>query len=121
MGEGRNVKKLLKEHGPEKTFEIARQAARDYVYDLRSRGKISFSEPTEGEPPSVHVVRRTLPEVWEDMLMTIVGIGNLEHTHYDPGYKDKNFKIFYGLNRLVMGSLRSRPNARGVIFTPGGA
>jgi len=94
MGEGRNVKKLLKEHGPEKTFEIARQAARDYVYDLRSRGKISFSEPTEGEPPSVHVVRRTLPEVWEDMLMTIVGIGNLEHTHYDPGYKDKNFKSF---------------------------
>jgi len=38
--------------------------------------------------PSIHVVRRTLPEVWEDMTMTLLGIGTHIHSHYDP--KDKN-------------------------------
>ncbi len=92
-----NVKELLKEHGPEKTFDLAREKAKEYIYNLKSQGKISFSNSIKGEVPSVHVIGDTLPSVWEDMSMAIIGIGNPEHTHYDPGFEEGNFTSFPSL------------------------
>lgn len=87
-----NVMQLLEKEGPVKTFEIARQVARDHVYKLRARGEISFSEPTEGEVPSIHVVRRTVPEAWETATMVLVGIGSQVHTGYDPTTEGADYK-----------------------------
>ena len=88
------VREFVANAEPAVSLKLAREAARDYVYDLRKQGRISFSDPEEGELPSVHVVRRTLPEAWEDMNMAILGIGHEVHTHYDPGFETKDFKSF---------------------------
>jgi thymidylate synthase len=90
----KGVQKMLKDIGPEKTFERARAAARRYVHNLRDRGRLSFSDPREGDLPSVHLVRRTIPQAWEDMSMAIIGIGAMVHTHYDPGHKTKQYESF---------------------------
>ena len=60
-----SAKQMLDEHGPVETFQKARELAREYVYDLRGKGTISFSEPSATHHPTIHVVRRTIPEIWE--------------------------------------------------------
>lgn len=88
------VAELIEKDGIEATFNKARELARNYVYDLRSKGQISFSDPEEGSLPSVHVISETLPEAWEKMTMAIIGIGQLRHTHYDPGHKTGKYESF---------------------------
>ena len=68
----KSVKEMLEEKGPSGVFEDARKVAKEYAYNLRNEGRISFSEPSENILPSIHVVRRTLPEVWEDTIMAVL-------------------------------------------------
>jgi len=96
------VDTLLDEKGPAQTFEEARRVAREYTYDLRSRGEISFSNPAPGRLPSIHLVRRTLPEVWEDTTMALMAIGQEIHTHYDPQTKGGDYASFPSLEATVM-------------------
>jgi len=96
------VKDMLKKVGPVETFAEARRQAKEYVYKLRSQGKISFSDPTEGGLASIHVVRRTLPEVWEDMTMALLGIGQEIHTHYDPKSKEGKWESFPSLEATAI-------------------
>lgn len=96
------IKDLLKELGPEKVFNEARKAAREYVYYLKRKGEISFSEPSYGDVPTVHIVRKTLPEIWEDTTMALLGIGQKVHTHYDPGHKKDKYESFPSLEATVM-------------------
>ena len=91
------VEDFLGMFGPVRTFELARETARNYIYDLRKKGEISFSDPVEGEVPSIHVVRKTLPEAWETTLMALVGIGQEAHTHYDPGHNKGKYESFPSL------------------------
>ena len=96
------VKEMLDKKGPSETFKEARQVARDYVYRLRGEGRISFSEPAPSRLPSIHVVRRTLPEVWEDTTMALMAIGQEIHTHYDPRDKGGDFGSFPSLEATVV-------------------
>ena len=96
------AKKMLKKKGPVETFNEARKSARKYIYKLRKQGRISFSEPVEGRIPTIHLVRRTLPEVWEDTTMALMGIGQEIHTHYDPKSKNGEFESFPSLEATVM-------------------
>jgi len=96
------VAKILDEKGPDETFKEARRVARKYTYELRKQGRISFSEPAPGRLPSIHVVRRTLPEAWEDTTMALAGIGCEIHTHYDPTDKDGEYASFPSLEATVM-------------------
>ena len=96
------ARELIESIGPEETFREARRVAREYAFDLRSQGKISFSDPNENRLPSIHVVRRTLPEVWEDTTMALMGIGQEIHTHYDPTDADGTFQSFPSLEATVM-------------------
>lgn len=57
------VKEWLEKKGPDETFRQARRLAREYTYRLREEQRISFSEPSARHLPSIHVCRRTLPEV----------------------------------------------------------
>lgn len=83
------IKELLKKNGPLKTFNLVREEAREYIYKLRKKGEISFSDPVEGEIPTIHVIGKVLPEAWETTTMALMGIGQMIHTeNYDP--KDKN-------------------------------
>ncbi len=83
------VQELLKEKGPSETFNLVREEARKYIYKLKEKGEISFSDPIEGEISTIHIVRKTLPEIWEATTMALMGIGQMVHTEdYDP--KDKN-------------------------------
>jgi len=91
------VKDMLKRLGPDGVFREARRVARDYTFKLREQGRISFSEPSDLHQPSIHVVRRTLPEVWEDTTMALMGIGQEIHTHYDPLAKDGEYRSFPSL------------------------
>lgn len=93
---------MLKKRGPAGTFYEARKVAKEYTYKLRSQGKISFSEPSDNYYPTIHVVRRTLPEVWEDTTMALMGIGQEIHTHYDPTGKEGEFESFPSLEATVM-------------------
>ena len=96
------AKDMLKKLGPEGTFREARKVAHEYTYRLREQGRISFSEPSDRHFPSIHVVRRTLPEVWEDTTMALLGIGQEIHTHYDPTSKDGQYQSFPSLEATVM-------------------
>jgi len=96
------VKELLEKQGPEGAFAEARRVAREYVYELREKGRISFSEPSNKHFPTIHVVRRTLPEVWEDTTMALMAIGQEIHTHYDPTAKDGGYTSFPSLEATVM-------------------
>jgi hypothetical protein len=96
------VKELLEKKGHAETFREARKVARDYAYKLRDEGRISFSDPVEGRLATIHVVRRTLPEVWEDTTMALMGVGQEIHTHYDPKGKDGSFESFPSLEATVM-------------------
>lgn len=96
------VKELLEKKGVKAVVEEARKVAREYSYKLRKEGRISFSEPAEGQIPSIHIARRTLPEVWEDTTMALLGIGNAVHTHYDPTSKGGNYTSFPSLEGTVM-------------------
>lgn len=96
------VKNLLDTFGPAETFELAQEVARQYVYKLKNQGEISFSEPVEGESPTIHVTRRTLPEVWEDTMMALMGIGQKVHTHYDPGHGKEKYESFPSLEATTM-------------------
>jgi thymidylate synthase len=95
------VKDMLADKGPAKTFEEARRVAKEYTYALRDKGKISFSDPAENEIPGIHVARRTLPEVWEDTMMALMGIGQPIHTHYDPKDKSGEYDSFPSLEATV--------------------
>jgi len=75
-------------------FDLVRKAARKHTYKLREQGRISFSEPKAGDVPSIYVARRTLPEVWEDMNVALLGIGQTVHTHYDPGHEKGKYESF---------------------------
>jgi len=96
------VKDLLSKQGPEGAFAEARRVAREYVFRLREQGRISFSEPSGNHYPTIHVVRRTLPEVWEDTTMALMGIGQEIHTHYDPTGRDGGYSSFPSLEGTVM-------------------
>jgi len=96
------VKDLLQRLGPDGTFAEARRVAREYTYRLREQGRISFSEPSARHLPSIHVVRRTLPEVWEDTTMALMGLGQEIHTHYDPRGRDGAYASFPSLEATVM-------------------
>lgn len=95
------AREMLEKDGPQKTFEKAREVAKEYTYKLRSEGKISFSEPSNHYHPSIHVVRRTLPEVWEDTIMAVLGLGQEIHTHYDPQNKEGEYDSFPSLEATV--------------------
>jgi thymidylate synthase len=95
------VKEMLKKIGPDGVFTEARRVAREYTYRLRSEGRISFSEPSDRHMPSIHVARRTLPEVWEDTAMALMGIGQEIHTHYDPTGKSGQYLSFPSLEATV--------------------
>ena len=95
------IKNMLEEKGPQAVFEEARKVAKEYTYTMRSDGRISFSEPAPGRIPSMHLVRRTLPEVWEDTTMALMGIGQEIHTHYDPTTKDGDYQSFPSLEATV--------------------
>lgn len=96
------VKEMLKKLGLEGTFQEARKVAREYVYKLRAEGKISFSDPSPRHHPTVHIVGRVLPEVWETAIMALLGIGKEIHTHYDPKNKEGGFASFPSLEGTVM-------------------
>ena len=96
------VKEMLESKGPEATFAEARRRATEYTYALRDQGKLSFSEPSQNHFPSIHVCRRTLPEVWEDTMMALMAIGQEIHTHYDPTDKSGTYTSFPSLEATVM-------------------
>ena len=97
---------MIKKNGLIPTFEEARRVARVYALQLREKGKISFSDPVEGEIPTIHISRRTLPEVWEDTTMALMGLGYAVHTHYDPSNKQGEFQSFPSLEATVMMHIR---------------
>ena len=96
------VKQMLKEQGPTATFIEARRVAKEYAYRMREKGRISFSDPEDNVLPSIHIVRRTLPEVWEDTTMALLGIGQEIHTHYDPMGADGEFNSFPSIEATAM-------------------
>lgn len=96
------AKDMLNKKGPEETFAEARKRSRAYAYKLREQGRISFSEPAAGRYPTIHIARRTLPEVWEDTTMALMGLGSEIHTHYDPQDKKGAFQSFPSLEATVM-------------------
>ncbi|MFC1498910.1 hypothetical protein ACFLS1_10650 [Verrucomicrobiota bacterium] len=96
------AKAMLAEKGPVATFEEARQLAKEYTYKQREKGKISFSEPAKNRLPSIHLVRRTIPEAWEDTTMALLGVGQPIHTHYDPKSTDGEYNSFPSLEATVM-------------------
>lgn len=100
------VKDMLAHAGPEATFRAARQKAREYAYRLRDEGKLSFSDPGGGGLCTVHVVRRTLPEAWEDTVMAVLGVGAEIHTHYDPTDASGRFTSFPSIEATVMVQIR---------------
>lgn len=97
-----NVKEMLKNKGLIETFNEARQVAREYTYKQREKGRISFSEPSKKHHPTIHVVRRTMPEAWEDTTMALMGVGKEAHTHYDPKDKKGEYDSFPSLEATVM-------------------
>ena len=99
---GIDIKEMIEERGISETFNEARKVAKDYVYDLRKQGKVSFSDPEPGEVPSVHVIGRTIPEVWEATTMVLLGIGNDIHTGYDPIGDDGEYKSFPSVEATTM-------------------
>lgn len=96
------VKEMIEKNGHAGTFEEARRVAREYVYKLRTQGRISFSDPSPRHQPSIHIVRRTLPEVWEDTTMALMALGQEIHTHYDPTDKKGQYRSFPSLEATVM-------------------
>jgi thymidylate synthase len=96
------VKEMLQNKGLDETFNEARRMAKDYVYKLREKGRISFSDPSDKFQPTIHIVRRTLPEVWEDTIMALMGVGQEIHTHYDPKDKSGKYESFPSLEATVM-------------------
>jgi len=96
------AKDLLASKGPEGAFREARRVAREYVSKLRKQGRISFSEASDRHFPTIHLVRRTLPEAWEDTTMALMGLGQEIHTHYDPVSGDGGFASFPSLEATVM-------------------
>ncbi len=95
------AKEMLERIGPLETFKEARKVAKEYAYNLRSEGKISFSDPSPRCHPSIHVVRRTLPEVWEATIMAVLGVGQEVHTHYDPTTKEGDYTSFPSIEATV--------------------
>jgi len=96
-----DIKEMIEKDGVSRVFDKAREAARTYVYDLRRQGKISFSSPASGEVPSIHIVRRTLPEVWEDTIMALMAVGQTVHTGYDP-HENGEYISFPSMEATVM-------------------
>ncbi len=99
---GINAQEMIEKEGILNTLKKAREVARDYVYNLREHGRISFSDMIEGDSPSIHIVRRTLPEVWEDITMALLGIGKDVHTYYDPKDKKGEWTSFPSMEGTVM-------------------
>jgi thymidylate synthase len=97
-----NAQDLIKKEGSVATFAKAKEVARTYVEGLRNQGKISFSEHVDGNIPSVHIVRRNVPEAWEDIAMTLLAIGQDVRTGYDPKDKEGKFTSFPSVEATVM-------------------
>ena len=106
MIKGTNAKEMIQEKGILDTLKYAREVARKYVYDLRDKGKISFSDPVKGNFPSMHIVRKTMPEAWEDISMALLGVGTEIHTHYDPKNEKGEFTSFPSLDATVMAHIQ---------------
>jgi thymidylate synthase len=96
------AKDMLKTIGPSRTFDEARRVARAYAFKQRDLGRLSFSELPGYGLPSIHVVRRTIPEVWEDTIMAVLGLGHAIHTHYDPTDKKGEYTSFPSIEATVM-------------------
>lgn len=96
------VKEMLEEKGAVEIFKEARRVAGEYARKLRSEGRLSFSEPSAGRYPTIHVARRTLPEAWEDTVMAVMGVGTEIHTHYDPRSKEGKYASFPSIEATVM-------------------
>jgi len=89
------VDDMIKEGvGAGQLFELCKGASRFYVNGLSRQGKISFSQPREGDVPSIHIVRRTVPEAWEDTVMALMAYGQPVHTGYDPVDKAGKYTSF---------------------------
>lgn len=96
------AKDMLKKLGPDGVYQEARRAAREYAYKMREKGSISFSEPAASRLPTIHVVRKTLAQAWEDTVMAVLGLGQEIHTHYDPTGKDGQYSSFPSIEATVM-------------------
>src|SRR3989339_387733 len=96
------VKDMLAKNGPAETFKEARKVAKEYVLKLRNKGRIAFSESADGGASSMFIARRTLPEVWEDTTMALLGFGRDVHTHYDPKRKNGEYDSFPSIGATVM-------------------
>jgi len=83
-------------------FCLARNAARFYVHESIVRGRISCSQPKEADIPSIHIARRTVPEAWEDTIMTLLAYGQQVHTGYDPVDKEGRYTSFPSQEGTVM-------------------
>jgi len=87
---------------PSQIFDLAREKAREYVLAKKLRGGISISPEKEGDIPSIHLARRTLPEVWEDAILAVMAFGREVHTYYDPVDKEGNYISFPSQEATVM-------------------
>lgn len=97
-----DVSKLVEKKGASFVFYKARNAARRYIEKLKQKGEISYSEPSPGDVPSIHVVRRTLPEVWETVNMALMGVGQTVHSQdYDPKDENEEYLSFPSMEATV--------------------
>ena len=80
-------------------FESARIVSAEYI---KKQEGVSFSKPKEGDIPSIHVVRRTLPEAWETTTLALMAFGQKVHTGYDPTNKKGDYESFPSLEGSVM-------------------
>jgi len=96
------AKDMLKKIGPDETFREARRVAREYASKLRAEGRLSFSDPAPDCLPTIHVVRQTLAQAWEDTVMAVLGVGQEIHTHYDPTDKSGKYRSFPSIEATVM-------------------
>ena len=97
-----NIKEMLAAKGPSETFREARRIAREYVFKQRGLGTISFTEAVNSRLASIHISRRTVPEVWEATTMALLGVGTEIHTHYDPKDEKGEYASFPSIEATVM-------------------
>jgi thymidylate synthase len=83
-------------------FNAVRNAARLYVPQLVAAGKVSHSQPRQGHVPSIHVIGRTLGEVWENATMALLAVGHDARTGYDLVDKKGNYTSFPSLEGTVL-------------------
>jgi thymidylate synthase len=87
---------------PLELFTAVRNAARLYVPELVAAGKLSYSQPKVGYVPSIHVIGKTLAEVWENTTMALLAVGQDARTGYDLVDKKGNYTSFPSLEGTVL-------------------